>query len=349
MYYFHGNCRKCTEKIVGDLVREGKTRFIIYGFGDAGMKVKSILNVCMGIQEHLVVDDSLAGRYRNIKSFAGLTAEDLKDAVVLVASDEDTVYNDMGEPEDAYSRFRADLYRHVPKEQCVELFPRPRRVLEAFRIGDMRADLESALRLAATEQTAEFIMENLIDTPRYADRYELLEHILCDELSADPGLMLEFGVFRGNSIDFIAGYAPTHAVYGFDSFEGIPERWTSDPEGMYSTGGVLPDVKPNVRLIRGWFEETLPRFLKEHGEKCSFIHIDCDLYSSARTVLSELRERIVPGTVIVFDEYFNYPGWQQHEYRAFQEFTEESGTAYEYIGYCRNGQHAAVRITEVRK
>jgi len=43
MYYFHGNCRKCTEKIVGDLVREGKTRFIIYGFGDAGMKVKSIL------------------------------------------------------------------------------------------------------------------------------------------------------------------------------------------------------------------------------------------------------------------------------------------------------------------
>ena len=91
MYYFHGNCRKCTEKIVGDLVREGKTRFIIYGFGDAGMKVKSILNVCMGIQEHLVVDDSLAGRYRNIKSLAGLTAEDLKDAVVLVASDEDTV------------------------------------------------------------------------------------------------------------------------------------------------------------------------------------------------------------------------------------------------------------------
>ena len=203
MYYFHGNCRKCTEKIVGDLVREGKTRFIIYGFGDAGMKVKSILNVCMGIQEHLVVDDSLAGRYRNIKSLAGLTAEDLKDAVVLVASDEDTVYNDMGEPEDAYSRFRADLYRHVPKEQCVELFPRPRRVLEAFRIGDMRVDLESALRLAATEQTAEFIMENLIDTPRYADRYELLEHILCDELSADPGLMLEFGVFSDPSVILI--------------------------------------------------------------------------------------------------------------------------------------------------
>ena len=68
------------------------------------------------------------------------------------------------------------------------------------------------------------------------------------------------------------------------------------------------------------------------------------LYSSAKTVLDQLRGKIVPGTVIVFDEYFNYPGWQQHEYRAFMEFTEMHRIRFEYIGYCKNGPHVAVRI-----
>ena len=50
----------------------------------------------------------------------------------------------------------------------------------------------------------------------------------------------------------------------------------------------------------------------------SFLHIDSDLYSSARTVLFLLHEQIVSGTIIEFDEYFNYPNWKQHEYKAFQ-------------------------------
>ncbi len=157
--------------------------------------------------------------------------------------------------------------------------------------------------------------------------------------------MMEFGVFKGDSLDFIATYNPTRTVYGFDSFMGLPERWTCDPAGMFSTNGPLPEVKPNVRLVEGWFEDTVPRFTEEHKENCSFVHIDCDLYSSTKTVLDGLWDRIVPGTVIVFDEYFNYPGWQQHEFRAFQEFTDAYGVEYEYIGYCQKGQHVAVKIT----
>jgi hypothetical protein len=48
----------------------------------------------------------------------------------------------------------------------------------------------------------------------------------------------------------------------------------------------------------------------------------------------------------VFDEFFNYPGWRQGEYRAFTEFVEEQGVCFEYVGYCRHGQQVAVRITE---
>lgn len=72
------------------------------------------------------------------------------------------------------------------------------------------------------------------------------------------------------------------------------------------------------------------------------MHIDCDLYNSTKTIFDNLAPRIKSGTIIVFDEYFNYPNWQQHEYKAFQEFVEDNNIKYEYIaiGY---GQ-AAVKI-----
>ena len=62
------------------------------------------------------------------------------------------------------------------------------------------------------------------------------------------------------------------------------------------------------------------------------IHIDCDLYSSTRTVLTLLRGRMVPGTLLVFDELFNYPGYEQHEIKAFYEFLREDSVRCEWIG-----------------
>ncbi|MDQ3475291.1 MAG: class I SAM-dependent methyltransferase, partial [Actinomycetota bacterium] len=61
-------------------------------------------------------------------------------------------------------------------------------------------------------------------------------------------------------------------------------------------------------------------------------HIDSDLYSSAVFVLQQLRPRMVDGTVIVFDEFYNYPGWRGHEYRAWQEFVAETGLEFVYLG-----------------
>jgi hypothetical protein len=65
------------------------------------------------------------------------------------------------------------------------------------------------------------------------------------------------------------------------------------------------------------------------------IHIDSDLYSSARTILFGLNERIVPGTVLVFDELYlgwddvkaKYANWQAHEWRALQEWLAECDRA----------------------
>ena len=81
-----------------------------------------------------------------------------------------------------------------------------------------------------------------------------------------------------------------------------------------------PDMPGNVILHRGLFEATLPDFLESHDGPCAFLHADYDLYSSARTVLHALKPRLEPGPIILFDEYFNYPSWRDHEHKAFQEF-----------------------------
>ncbi len=160
------------------------------------------------------------------------------------------------------------------------------------------------------------------------------------------GLVCEFGVFEAWSTNRIADRLPDRTVYGFDSFEGLPERWReSFGPGAFSTGGRLPRVRPNVRLMKGWFDATLPAFAAAHPGPAALLHVDCDLYSSTRCVLEQLGGRLVPGSVIVFDEYFNYPGWEEHEFRAFGEFVARKRLGYEYLAYNRLHEQVAVRVT----
>jgi methyltransferase family protein len=151
------------------------------------------------------------------------------------------------------------------------------------------------------------------------------------------GLLLEFGVFDGTSIRFLAERTE-RTVHGFDTFTGLPRDdgiavWKRHRDrGTFDVNGKLPNVPANVMLYAGLFEETLPRFLQEHEGPAALIHIDCDLYSSTRAVFSALGERIVAGTIILFDEYFNYPGWQFGEHRAFQELVKERKLEYTALG-----------------
>ncbi len=165
-----------------------------------------------------------------------------------------------------------------------------------------------------------------------------------EQVSMD-GHYLEFGVFKGGTIRYIAGKAgPQKKIHGFDSFEGLSEAWSEDP-GRFDAKGRLPEVPENVVLHKGYFADTLPGWLEKHPGPAAFIHIDSDLYESARDVFELLGDRIVPGTVIVFDEYFNYPNWQDHEFLAFQEFVVRRRMRYQYLSYARF--QVGVKITDV--
>lgn len=145
------------------------------------------------------------------------------------------------------------------------------------------------------------------------------------------GLATEFGVWEGYSIEYFARHF--QVVYGFDSFLGLREDWAGHDmvKGSFDLKGVLPHVPANVTLVPGWFDQTVPRFLQEHPGNLSFVHVDCDTYEATSTILSLIGDRLQSGTVLVFDEYFGYPGWQQGEFRAWQEFVAR-GLKYQYIG-----------------
>ncbi len=196
-------------------------------------------------------------------------------------------------------------------------------------------------KLAAVVESRAFLLAEAGSSPRFGCRFDLLDHAL--GRAPKNGHNLEFGVRWGVSARWLANRLDR--LHGFDSLQGLPEAWLpGESAGSYGTGGTAPPLPDNVTLHAGWFEDTLPLFLEQHAGPVSFVHVDCDIYSSTKTVLTLLAPRLGAGTVIVFDEYHSYPGWREHEFRAFQEFLAEQGAAFTYLGFNIFGRQAAVQL-----
>ena len=164
-----------------------------------------------------------------------------------------------------------------------------------------------------------------------------------EAMSLQQGLILEFGVRHGTSIRQLASLT-SHPIYGFDSFEGLPENWHQESKEIYSTRGKIPKVPDHVTLIPGWFEDTLPLFLAKHEEGIALINIDCDIYSSTKTVLDLLSPRIKKGTIIIFDEYIGNLHWEEDEHKAFMESIDTYQWKYEYLFYSAYTKQVVVKI-----
>jgi hypothetical protein len=192
------------------------------------------------------------------------------------------------------------------------------------------------LQIKAATEAADYIQSHISRALIFQERERFWDFALSRALQG--GSFVEFGVFGGGSINYFARrLAPSGTrIFGFDSFEGLQEDWfgTDAPRGMFDRGGGLPPVAPNVTLIKGWFTDTLPVFLSEYGAPLSFAHIDCDCYEPTRAVLNLAKDRVVHGTVLIFDEYLGYPNWKNGEFLAWKQFTESNGIKYEYIAFC---------------
>jgi hypothetical protein len=227
--------------------------------------------------------------------------------------------------------------------KVVSPFIRP--ALQAMLDMDAR-NIPRMRQMRALEKTVDYINEHMRTVQSFPDRLSLLEHALLQIKPGSEGLICEFGVYQGHSLNFIAAKV-RQPIYGFDSFEGLPEPWMDGaPQGWFKVDS-LPEVLSNVTLVKGRFDQTLSGFLATHPGEALFLHIDSDLYSSCKTVLEAFASRIRSGTVVAFDEYFNHPGWEHGEYKAWQECAEKYGWEYEFLGYTAQAQQVALKITSI--
>jgi hypothetical protein len=179
---------------------------------------------------------------------------------------------------------------------------------------------------------------------------------LCRRLAAVDGCVIECGVWRGGMLAAMAEVlGPDRRYYGFDSFQGLPDAkleqdgaWAvqrlatadqhprgraeadqADAEATLRRSGV-----PAMHLVKGWFADTLPGFLP--SPPIAVLRVDADLYESTWQCLDALYPYVVPGGLILFDDY--YSGWDGcpravHAYFALHQLAERirqspAGVAY---------------------
>lgn len=166
-----------------------------------------------------------------------------------------------------------------------------------------------------------------------------------NQITNIEGDIVECGVRGGRSLlnlaYLIADEGKERTLWGFDSFEGLPQPSQHDTrtKGLPKKGAMKTDIaraknrfknnglagtfsESNLKLVKGFFNNSLPQW----DGKIALLHIDADLYDSYRTVLGELYSKVTPGGVVMFDEYCgpedhrNWPGAK----KAIDEYFSES-------------------------
>ena len=203
-------------------------------------------------------------------------------------------------------------------------------------------DLAHLSSLMASIRSAEYFSTHMRRARMFQNKFDLLAHAM--SIRPSEGHVMEFGVGSGQTINHIASLT-NGKVQGFDVFSGLPEDWRPGyPRGSFS--GMPSFLRENVELVAGLFEDTVPAFMQSVAS-VSLMHVDCDLYSSTRTLLKAAAAKLRPGSVLVFDEYLNYPGWEQDEFRAFKEFCAAFTVTYRYEGLVTSHQQVCVVIEAI--
>ena len=147
------------------------------------------------------------------------------------------------------------------------------------------------------------------------------------------GYIAEFGSWNGRSAKLIAERIEEKTLYCFSALDGNQEDLSGFEwfKGSFKIDEI-PELPDNCVFVEGYFKDTLPSWIEENKNEFALMHIDCNTYQSTKEVLDiSGPERIKSGTFIIFGGYFGYPNWQEHQYKAWQEFVKKHDIKYEYL------------------
>lgn len=164
-----------------------------------------------------------------------------------------------------------------------------------------------------------------------------------------PGAGAEVGVYHGGSLVRIAKYFKQTPFYGIDTFEGMPEPSKEDLhiKGNFSDVdfdfmvGFFKTILPNVRLIKGFFPDSIVLKRIEHNE-FNFVHIDVDLYQSTKDCLEYFVPRLVLNGVLIIDDY-GFPSTPGAK-KAVDEFVEKLDPEHFKFKALTTGQYRIQKI-----
>ena len=90
-------------------------------------------------------------------------------------------------------------------------------------------------------------------------------------------------------------------------------------KGRFNLNKKIPKFSSNIEPIVGFVQDTLDDFLKKHNPKINFVHLDLDTHPSTKYALERLKSFLNKDAIIIFDELYNYAGWEHGEYKALKE------------------------------
>lgn len=193
-----------------------------------------------------------------------------------------------------------------------------------------------------------YTLKSLVaNSPRFMTRQQMWHNII--NRIAPTSIGLEFGVYGGGSLNYFANACPLNTFHGFDSFEGLPDDWiTNHPKGTFKIDFDKLKFSKNVIIQKGWFDQTIPKFIEDNSNELhniDFIHVDCDIYSSTKYILQSLSSIIKNNKpILLFDEFYNYKGYEDHEFKAFNEFISDVNIDFDILGHNINHQQVMVKI-----
>ena len=161
--------------------------------------------------------------------------------------------------------------------------------------------------------------------------------------SKTKGEIIEFGVFKGNSLIRLISFNKIYSkykkkIYAFDVFGKFPIA-TNKKDISYRRNFIKNAGKnsvssrelnyilkkknfKNFHLIKGDVLKTIPLFLKKNKKlKFSFINLDLDLYEPSLLVLEKFYPKLSKNGIIVLDNFKQFYG----ETKAVREFVKIKG------------------------
>lgn len=149
-------------------------------------------------------------------------------------------------------------------------------------------------------------------------RYELFKHVV--DL---PGDIIECGVFKGTGLLYwakllqIFNPLSDKKVVGFDLFGPRDENSTYDWDAQFGAH-VQENLSPEaileiaaeqglshrVEIVAGDAARTVPDYCTTHpGSRIALLNLDFDNYDPTAVALNHFFPLVVPGGVVVFDDY----------------------------------------------